>query len=218
MENQSLTQEESTSNIAKRIEKREEILGQLKDNLNYIYIVIMILAQCLISLLKIDEEGKIILKYPSSTLGWILWIASILLITYIGVAILNSFRNQGIKNGHKVIQKTYNEYIDLITSDNKDSNPRGLKEYLRVNKLKDSISKGSIILAVNLLAVSASISANLNSILALCITIIFAVAFGIKALIEAEDYVLTELVVWYKKRINQLKLKRRDKNGKIQRD
>ena len=100
MENQSLTQEELTNLDNERIKAREKAFKQIKDNLNYIYILLMIIANAIISLLRI-ENGKIGLSYPNNGLGWALWITQVLVITFIGVLILNSFRRQGIQNGHK---------------------------------------------------------------------------------------------------------------------
>lgn len=210
MENKLHTQEELTN------QNRDKLFNQIKENLNYIYIVIMILANCLISLIRIDENGTIELKYPHNPAGWILWIAQILLITMVGVMILNAFRRQGIKLGHKSIKKTYDEYISLIAMQDKDMNPRSLREYMSTKALKDSIFKGSLLVVINVMAISASIYANLNGLFALVINVIFSVAFGIKELLEAEDYVITELVIWYRIKIKQLKSRKEKKDGKLQ--
>jgi hypothetical protein len=210
MENKLHTQEELTN------QNRDKLFNQIKENLNYIYIVIMILANCLISLIRIDETGTIELKYPHTPAGWILWLAQILLITMVGVMILNAFRRQGIKLGHKSIKKTYDEYISLLAMQDKDMNPRSLREYMSTKALKDSIFKGALLVVINIMAISASIYANLNGLFALVINVIFSVAFGIKELLEAEDYVITELVIWYRIKIKQLKSRKEKKDGKLQ--
>ena len=142
--------------------------------------------------------------------------AQILLITMVGVMILNAFRRQGIKLGHKSIKKTYDEYISLLAMQDKDMNPRSLREYMSAKVLKDSIFKGSLLVVINIMAISASIYANLNGLFALVINVIFAIAFGIKELLEAEDYVITELVIWYRIKIKQLKCRKDKKDGKLQ--
>lgn len=210
MENKLHTQEELTN------QNKDKLFNQIKENLNYIYIVIMILANCLISLIRIDENGTIELRHPHTPAGWILWIAQILLITMVGVMILNAFRRQGIKLGHKSIKKTYDEYISLLAMQDKDMNPRSLREYMSAKVLKDSISKGALLVVINIMAISASIYANLNGLFALVINIIFSIAFGIKELLEAEDYVITELVIWYRIKIKQLKSRKEKKDGKLQ--
>lgn len=178
------------------MEQKEKVTKALKDNLNYIYIFLMILANCILSLLKI-EDGAVGLRYPKDLLGWIMWATQIFLATFIGVMILNAFRRQGIKNGHNNIQGTYNKYLDAITNQNKEVNPRSLKQYLRVQALRDSLVKSLMFVILNIFIVSVVISANLNALLSLIINIIFAVSFGIKTMLDAEEYVVTELVIWY---------------------
>lgn len=219
MENKLPTQQTLTSEeqaIKDRVNKKKNALKTIKDNLNYIYIVLMIIANCIISLLKI-EDGEVGFSYPKNGIGWVLWITRILITTFIGVMILNAFRRQGIKNGHVVIKSTYDEYLEAVSNNTKNKNPRGLKEYLREKTIKDSFSKGTILILINLLVMSLVISANLNALLALVTNIIFAVAFGIKAMLDAEEYVLQELIVWYKIKIKELKeIEEKEKeNGKI---
>lgn len=178
------------------MEQKEKLTKALKDNLNYIYIFLMILANCILSLLKI-EDGAVSLRYPKDLLGWIMWATQIFLATFIGVMILNAFRRQGIKNGHNNIQGTYNKYLDAITNQNKEVNPRSLKQYLRIQALRDSLVKSLMFVILNIFIVSVAISANLNALLSLITNIIFAVSFGIKTMLDAEEYVVTELVIWY---------------------
>ena len=199
MENKLPIQEKSSNeDITKTpyMEQREKIAKVLKDNLNYIYIVLMIIANCILSLLKI-EDGAVGLRYPKDGLGWVMWATQIMLATFIGVMILNAFRRQGIKNGHKSIQNTYNKYLDAITKPNQEVHPKSLKQYLKTQTLRDSLTKSLMFVILNIFIVSVAISANLNALLSLITNIIFAVSFGIKTMLDAEEYVLTELVIWY---------------------
>ena len=198
MENQSPTQ----NLLTKRKETTDKVRTQIKENLNYIYILLMVVANALISLLRVNG-GEIGINNPTTTLGWILWCTQILAVTFIGVMIMSSFRRQGIKNGHTSIKATYDEYLKLITKQ-KDTNPRSLKEYMNQRALKDSIFKGTIFALINILVITIGISANFNSLIALIINILLATCFGIKAMLDAEDFVITELVVWYKLKINSL--------------
>lgn len=209
MENQLPTQEKSSSE--KRIESKEQFFIGVKDNLNYIYIVLMVIANCIISLLKI-EDGAVGIKYPSDGLGWALWITQVLVITFLGVMILNTFRRQGIKNGHKVIQTTYDEYIKAIANIQKEINPRSERQYMKQQTLRDAFSKGTILVIVNILVISAAISLNPNAILALIVNILLAICFGIKAMLDAEDFVIKELVIWYKLKIKELTTPKEKKN------
>lgn len=209
MENQSLTPEKLVE--SKRIEQKEKFFAGVKDNLNYIYIFLMIIANCVISLLKI-EDGAVGLRYPSDGLGWALWITQVLVITFLGVMILNTFRRQGIKNGHKTIKETYEEYLKAIANFKEEVDPRSERQYMKQQTLRDTFSKGSILIIVNLLVISAAISLNPNAILALFVNILLSVCFGIKAMLDAEDFVIKELVVWYKIKIRELTTPKEKKN------
>lgn len=206
MENKSPTQQtlSEEQRINERIEKKKSSLKIVKENLNYIYIMLMVIANVIISLLKI-ENGKIGLNYPNSALGWILWATQIIVTTFIGVMILGAFRRQGIKNGHEVIKDTYNEYLNVVSNDTKNKNPRSLRQYMRSQTIKDSVTKAPILIMISLLVVSLTISGSLNSLLALFTNIIFAISFGIKSMLDAEEYVIQELIVWYKIQIKTLK-------------
>lgn len=208
MERQLRTQELSS--------KFNAVKGQIKENLNYIYIVLMILANALLSLLHI-QDGKIGLNYPNGALAWVLWCTQVLAVTFIGVMILSSFRRQGIKNGHAhtEVKDSYDKYLSLISKQTTDSNPRSLKEYMNQRAVNDSLSKGTIFAIVNVLVISIGIGANWNSLMALIINILLATCFGIKAMLDAEDFVITELIVWYKLKIKEMEEKA---NGKLRRN
>lgn len=200
MENKSPTQETYKTD---HIEKKENIGTVVKENLNYIYIVLMIIANCLLSLLSV-KDGEVGLSYPKSRLAWIMFFVQIISSVFIGVMILNSFRRQGIKIGHKAINDVYQRYLKCISSPNGDASPRSLKKYLATQTARDSLSKSLTFVVINVFVVSVTISANINSLLSLIVNIIFAVSFGIKAMLDAEDYVLTELVIWYQIKIKEL--------------
>ena len=218
MENQSPTQQtlSEEQRIRERTERKKNSLKVVKDNLNYIYIVLMVIANCIISLLKI-ENGKIGLNYPDSALGWILWATQIIVTTFIGVMILGAFRRQGIKNGHEVIKDTYDEYLKVVANDTNNKNPRSLTQYMRSQTIRDSVTKAPILIMLSLLVVSLSISGNLNALLALVVNIIFAISFGIKAMLDAEEYVVQELIIWYKIRIKELQNIEKEKEIKNER-
>ena len=66
------------------------------------------------------------------------------------------------------------------------------------------MTKSLTFMVINVFVISVTINANINSLLSLIVNIIFAVSFGIKAMLDAEDYVLTELVIWYQIKIKEL--------------
>ena len=200
MENKSPTQE--TYNTP-HLEAKEKIGTAIKENLNYIYIVLMIIANCLLSLLRV-EDGEVGINYPKSNLAWIMFIIQIFSTVVIGVMILNAFRRQGVRIGHKAIDEVYQRYLKAIARPDGNANPRSLKKYLRTQLTRDSLTKSLTFMVINVFVISVTINANINSLLSLIVNIIFAVSFGIKAMLDAEDYVLTELVIWYQIKIKEL--------------
>ena len=190
MERQSPTQQ--------KLSDRERVFSQIKENLNYIYIVLMVIVNIVLNILVI-EDGNVGVSYPKTTLGWILWVVRLVLQTTIGCLILNAFRRQGIKLGHKdeSVKIAYQRYLDAIRRTKKGAVPRSLKQYLGTHGAKDTASKSIIYIITTILVGSLMIGANWSSILALVVNIILSIAFGIKALMEAEDYVITELIIWY---------------------
>ena len=200
MENKSPTQETYKT---PHLETKEKIGTAIKENLNYIYIVLMILANCLLSLLRV-EDGEVGINYPKSNLAWIMFIIQIFSTVVIGVMILNAFRRQGVRIGHKAIDEVYQRYLKAIARPDGNANPRSLKKYLRTQLTRDSLTKSLTFMVINVFVISVTINANINSLLSLIVNIIFAVSFGIKAMLDAEDYVLTELVIWYQIKIKEL--------------
>lgn len=203
MENKLPTQEKS-SKLDQMIEKKDEIVAKIKDNLNFIYVILLVIAHVLVSLLVIDE-GHLKVVHPTTWLGWVLWAVQIILTTTIGVLILNAFRRQGVKEGfkHQEVQIWHKKYLELCVK-KKLKKPRSLHEYLGKNARNDSIFKAFGFITASLFIGEAIISANWNNLLSLVVNIIFAVSFGIKAMIDAEDYVLNELVIWYQLKIAEV--------------
>lgn len=215
MENKLSTQEKSSDDkIQARINQKNIMLSKVKDNLNYIYIILMMLANCLLALVEI-KGGTIGLRYPNTILGWVLWATQIALQTLIGVLILNGFRRQGIKIGHNSIKETYNDYMNCVKKNAKAKNPRSLKEYLRNHAVVDSLIKASIYVILSIFFGSVLIGANWNALISLIVNIILAIGFGIKALLDAEEFVVKELILWYQKEINKEKEKKEIKEDEV---
>ena len=183
----------------------DKFFSQIKDNLNYIYIGLMIIVNIVLNILVI-EDGYVGVSYPSTTLGWVMWAVRLVLQTTVGCLILNSFRRQGIKLGHKneKVNEVYQRYLEVMRTLKKDNHPRSLKQYLGTHGAKDTASKSVMYIITTILVGSLMIGANWNSILSLAVNIILAIAFGIKALMEAENYVITELILWYQLKIAEV--------------
>lgn len=180
---------------SKLSDQKEKAFNKIKENLNYIYIVLILIVNILVGMLTI-EDGSVGLHYPKTILGWVMWVIQIALQTTLGVLILNAFRRQGIKIGHDQIKETYNAYLKAIQKDKK-TKPRSLKEYMRGENLKAGISKSLIYTILSVFVGSVVIGYNLNNVLSLLINCILAIGFGINCMLQAEQFVLTELIVWY---------------------
>lgn len=183
---------------------------KLKENLNFISIALMILVQCLLSLLTI-ENGEIAFKAPKTIIAWAFWVGQLLITVLIGVVILSLFRKEGIRRGHKTIKETYNEYLLAINEHAKERKPRSLKEYMAKEGIKDTASKIIVYMLISLITGSLLISPNWNNILSLVANIILAIGFGIKTMLSAENFVVEELCVWYKKKILEMEEQKNDK-------
>ena len=183
---------------------------KLKENLNLISIALMVIVQCLLSLLTI-ENGEIAFKAPTTVIAWLFWIGQLLITVIIGVVILSFFRREGIRRGHKSIKPTYDEYLMAINAHAKERRPRSLKEYMTKEGLKDTASKVVVYILVTLITGSLLISPNWNNIVSLVTNIILAVGFGIKTMLSAENFVTEELCVWYKKKILEMEEQKNDK-------
>ena len=196
MENKLPTQEKSN--------KTEKIISKIKENLNYIYVGLLVVANILVSILRIDD-GHLQVVHPTTWLGWVLWAVQIILTTVIGVLILNAFRRQGIKEGFKnpEVQEWHRKYLELCVK-KRLKKPRSLNEYLGKHARNDSIGKAFGFITASIFIGDALISANWNSLLSLVVNIIFAISFGIKAMISAETYVLDELIIWYQLKIAEV--------------
>lgn len=194
MENQLPIQQ--TSNIqTPHMKQKEEVLKKIKDNVNYIYIVLMLVVNCIFSLFYI-EDGSIGVHYPGSAFGWFLWGVQIALSTGLGVLILNAFRRQGVHSGHNAIKETYQAYLDALQKGHKIV-PRSLKQYMRGEAKRDSIVKASIYAIISLFVGSVLIGANINNLISLIINTVLSICFGLKAMMDAEEFVVTELIIWY---------------------
>ena len=203
MENKLPTQEK-LSKLDEMVEKKDKFVTKIKDNLNFIYVGLLIIANILVSLLQIDD-GHIALVHPTTWIGWVLWAVQIILTTVIGVLILNAFRRQGIKEGfkHPEVQEWHKKYLELCVK-KRMKKPRSLREYLGKHARNDSIAKAFGFITASIFIGEALISANWNSLLSLVVNIIFAISFGIKAMIDAEEYVLNELIIWYQLKIAEV--------------
>ena len=186
----------------KHIQEKNKVVNKIKDNLNFIYIVLMIIINTLFSLLKV-EDGHIGLTYPHSVLGWVMWALNIFIKTLIGVLILGAFRRQGVKLGHDSIKDVYEHYLEVVRLYN-TKRPRSLAEYMKKEAAKDSTQKAFFFAVVSIFVGSVVIGSDLNNLLSLIIDILFAVGFGIKTMLDAEEFVVTELVMWYQLKIAEV--------------
>lgn len=203
MENKSPTQNNCDEITTPHLEQQKKIIENISDNINYIYIVLMLIANILVSTISVID-GQIGFNYPHTVLGWVLWSIKLVLTTAIGVMIYVAFRRQGIKLGHVAIKETYEKYLDALKASRKVQNPRSLKKYLATYGKKDVVRKSFWYILAGIGIDGVLIGFNINSLIALATNIVFAVAFGINAMVNAEEYVVTELVLWYQIQIAEV--------------
>ena len=214
MENQLPTQEKSNSYSTPHLERKNNILKNVKENLNYIFIVLIMIVNILISTITF-KDGHIDFCFPQDALSWVIWAIIIFIQTLIAVLILEAFRRQGIKFGETSIKDLKNKYFDLIIKKKEFKQPRDLKTYLKKKTTKDSLTKAPIYAVVSfIMGGGVILGFSLNNIISLIINIIFATAFGIKAMIDAEDYVVNELSLWYRLEIEKLEQENKKKEKK----
>lgn len=199
MENKLPTQERLNKTYT---EKRDEVVNKIRENINFIFIFLLIIGNFFLSILQVDGVD-VKFNFPQNTLGWVFWSLLIIYQVVVAIAILNAFRRQGIKSGHRLIKTTHDQYLNLITEDKKQ-NPRSLKQYLKQTVAIDSTKKAITHTFLGVIAGTLLIAFDLNGLLGLIMNIIFAVSFGLKAMIESEEYVLEELNIWYKMKIREL--------------
>lgn len=184
--------------------KSNDWKDKVRENLNFISVGIMIIANIMLSMLEVQSDG-VTVNLPQGLFAWSLWLGQIFMTTFVGVMILNFFRRQGIKNGHENIKTEYQEYMAMLKDNTKEQKPRSKKEYLAKEGLKDTISKATIFTLTSFLVGSLLISANFNGILSLLINTVMSIGFGIKTMLTAQEFVIEELVIWYKQKTKELK-------------
>lgn len=204
MENQSHTQEKSSEFTTSHLESKKKILRGVKENLNYIFIVLIMIVNILISTIRI-ENGYVKFCFPQDVLSWVIWGVLIAIQTLIAVLILEAFRRQGVKFGLESIKDLKEKYFNLVVKTKEFKQPRDLKTYLTKKTTRDSLTKAPIYAVVSfIMGGGVLLGFSLNNVISLIINLIFATAFGIKAMIDAEDYVVNELSLWYRLEIEKL--------------
>lgn len=184
-------------------EKQSHTLKTLiKDKLNYIVIVVFCLINILLSMFSFSG-GFSLRPFPTTAIQWVFYILSILLPPTIGLLIVNQFRHQGIKEGLKEIDDVYKKYLSLLPK-KENIKPRSMKTYLRQVTTKDAIRRYIIAIVLSVFLVNVAVSADINGLVAVIANIVLFISFGIMAMMQAEEYVTSELVIWYKIEINKL--------------
>jgi hypothetical protein len=183
-------------------EKLFTLKNSIKDKLNYIAIVLLIIVNIIFSLFNVTSDASL-KELPDTAFAWVFWVLTILLPPTVGVFILQAFRNEGIKEGEKNIKETKNRYLELTIIDKKN-NQLSKNAYITKRMAKDIISKYSIAIIISLIITETIISVNINSLVNIIVNIILFIIFGILEMIKSEDYVSNELILWYKKEISRL--------------
>jgi len=175
----------------------------IKQRLNFIVVAILCIINIVISLFSFAGDA-VLRPMPATFWGWLLWFVGVLIPPTIGLMVIMVLRNQGIRDGHKQIKDTHDEYTKLLHKE-KEFKPRSMKEYQTQNLRKDLVWRYTIALVLSFFMVSIIISADLNALISMLINTVLFLGWGLFQMLEAERYVTDELVVWYRCEIDRIK-------------
>ena len=173
----------------------------------YYFIIGIVSLIALVFLPMVGSEVGMDWNLPTTTVGWIIWVAVKLIVAAINVLLFHCFLCQAkinVKDDPKYIKA--NEILSRIQG--KESKPRSPKQF---NKKEYSTKAVSIFLTTALSTVAltqALLSFDYMSLLTYLFTIIFGVVLGVLEMKKAEVYWTTEYYDYAMKTI-----KEQDDNG-----
>lgn len=161
-------------------------LMTLKHYSNYIIIGVVSLLT-LVFLPMLGSTVGLAWNIPNTVVGWIVWVATKLIVAALNVLIFHCFMQQGIENS-----KEHPNYIEarriLMTQDKKEVKPRSPLVW----NLEQYGKKGVTIFFASALSVFAFTQAILSfdviMMLTYAFTIIMGLIFGVMQMKTAEDY------------------------------
>lgn len=198
----------------------ENIKEKLKQYLYYV--LIAILSLCSLIVFPIVGAGvfDVDLKtlFPSTTLGWILWIIVRILIIALNLIIFSNFIQQSkvnIKDDKNFIEA--NKILGIIKS--KEYKPRNAKEFLNHQYSTKGVGLSIGTMASLFTIGSAAINYDYMLLLATAFTIILSIVFGIMTMKKCEIYYTGEYLDNAKWQEEQQKINNNEKveKGDIER-
>ncbi|NLN80054.1 MAG: hypothetical protein GX132_01450 [Erysipelotrichia bacterium] len=173
-----------------------------------IVLILSILIYLLFSLLDFsDPEGKFTLPSYDHWLGWVMYVASVIIPTIIGTLINQSLRKMAYNRYRKeeTIAKLYKEYHELITKVKSDRKVHMTEVYMKKEAAKDLATKTIIGFGLSFIFVNILVSPNLEMIVATILNLLLWLGFGISSMVKLYDYGMTDGKEAIQRKINELR-------------
>ena len=163
------------------------------------YVIIGVISLiALLFLPMIGSEAGLQWKIPNTSVGWIVYVTSKLIVALVNILIFHCFIQQAKINASKSTK--YQEAITILTTSIKANrmSPRSPETYLSnvYSKKGVTIFATSILSSVGL--TQAVLTFDVVSMLTYLVTIIFGVIFGILQMNDAEQYWTEEFYLYAK--------------------
>lgn len=169
------------------MDETAELKLKAKQNLYYIIIgLVSIVFTCFLPM--VGSEGELVSHFPTTFVGWLIWLIRTLSTAVLNIVIFYCFMEQAIvnvKDDPKYIEA--NEILDRCKS-TKRRNPRGPKIW----KKQEYSKKGTVIFVSTAIALvgleNMLLSWNLALFLSYIFTILMGLLFGVLQMKKAELY------------------------------
>jgi len=186
----------------------KSVQERLKQNINWIGIGLVSLAMFLFSLFSVSDGEVNVRPFPASAVGWILWTVNIFAPAFLSVVIVQAFRQEGVRIAHKDIPEVREARSEWLEATAKDKTSKFLskEQYYRKELLHDGIVKFFAVSILSFAVVSVSLRGDLSNIIALVFQLILSIGFGLPKMFRAIDFCIDNLIPWYKKETERIKL------------
>lgn len=196
----------------------KKISTLMKNYVNVIVIVGLLLLNVLISLMYIEDGEIILTDFSNYTwIDWVLWTMLVIIPAVITTVARTVFQREGIRQAKLEYPEVIKQHRDLLIPDEKVK-IRSEKEYLTEYARKYSLKIMGTALIVSFVTTNLLVGIDTNGILRLLINLIVSVSIGYMAFGAGYHYGLEELRIWYTldiKRLEELNRKGVEPDGVI---
>lgn len=183
----------------------KQIQERIRQFTNLIAIIVLCLVEAIFGLIIIKDGEIGIKELPTSVLGIVVYIITILVPPIIAVLIFFAFKQEGIKQGHAIpeVKEARDEWLKLVQKD-KVIQPRSLKDYMSKTAAKEIITKFTFALILSFIATNIFLGINWSGLLGLVMQLLTALGMGLMKMFQAIEYCENELIIWYKKEAERI--------------